>query len=58
MGGGGTVKGWVWPHGPNQPLTQPSVSVIYMCMFIYFNSRGLFSSKQCTVIEEIAEMKG
>jgi hypothetical protein len=29
-----------------------------MCMFIYSNSRGLFSSKQCTVIEEKAEMKG
>jgi hypothetical protein len=29
-----------------------------MCMFIYSNSRGLFSSKQCTVIEEKGEMKG
>ncbi len=33
-------------------------TVIYMCMFIYSNSRGLFSSKQCAVIEEKAEMKG
>ncbi len=32
--------------------------VFYMCMFIYSKSRGLFSSKQCTVIEEKPEIRG
>jgi hypothetical protein len=57
-GGGGRSKVGFGPMGQTQPSTQPSVSVVYMCMFIYSNSRGLFSTKQCTVIEEKAEIKG
>jgi hypothetical protein len=42
--------------GQTQPLTQPSISIIYMCMFIYTNPLGFFLVN--SVIEKIAEMKG
>jgi hypothetical protein len=60
MGGGGRGQSNVGfgPMGQTQPSTQPGVSVFYMCLFLYSNSRGLFSSNQCTVTEEKAEMKG
>jgi hypothetical protein len=51
-GGWGVIEGWVWPMGQ----TQPSVSIIYMCMLIYFNPPGFFLVH--SVKEEIAEMKG
>jgi hypothetical protein len=39
----------LWGGGDSRRLglAHLSVSVIYMCMFIHSNSRGLFSSKQC-----------
>ncbi len=42
--------------GQTQPSTQPSVSIIYMFMFIYSNLLGFFLVH--SVKDEIAEMKG
>ncbi len=45
--------------GITQPSTQLSVSVFYMCMYVnLLQFPRTFFYKQCTVIEENAEMKG
>jgi hypothetical protein len=57
-GGGGKVEGCVWPHGPN-PTFDPTqcLNNLYVYVHLLQFSRAFFY-RQCTVIEEKAEMKG